>query len=65
MTGSLAWKKGCLGKAKYADAGKARAAKRILPYGKTLTLYQCDYCREWHLGTTNRTADGRAAKRTR
>jgi len=65
VTVNLAWRKSCFGKARYQDAGKARAAKRILPYGKTLLPYQCDYCQAWHLGTTNRTADGRAAKRTR
>jgi len=62
---TAAYKHGCLGKHHYGTAGAAREAKARLKYGKTLATYQCGFCGSWHLGTTNRTTDGRAAKRTR
>lgn len=67
MNRGQSFRRSCLGKAQYRNAGEARAAKRILPYGKTLDVYECVYCpgQVWHLGSSIRTTDGRAAKRVR
>ena len=40
----------CIGKIKHTSSQKARLALRKTKHTGTLVMYECEYCRYWHIG---------------